>query len=269
MSSTVITPAVPPSIRPRSTRVRRSLVATVAAGSAAGAVLLGSGAASAHVTANAPTLTQGGYGVVTLVVPNESDTSPTTTLTVTLPNLKSARAEVLPGWKADIVKDPSSKEATSITWTALPGTPGVPVGEFQQFRISGGPFPEEETVGLPAVQTYADGEKASWTEPENSDGSEAEYPTPTLTLAPAAEGGDHHGSSTATATNEDSTAQASSSDSAARWIGGIGLVVGALGVVVAVAALARSSRRAAAASTNAASTDTGSAGTEDKGGSDA
>ncbi|MFW0785494.1 YcnI family protein [Gordonia sp. CPCC 206044] len=221
------------------TLIRRGVVSAATLAAVAAASLTGIGAASAHVTANAPTVTQGGYGVVTLVVPNESDTAATTELTVTLPKLKSARPEVMTGWKTTVAKDPATEEVTSITWTALPGTPGVPVGEFAQFRISGGPFPEQDSVPLPASQTYADGEKVDWSQPMGDNGEEPEHPAPTLTL-PAGEGTDHHGSSTQSTATSAEAADTSSADGAARWLGGIGLVVGALGAVFGVAALTRS-----------------------------
>ena len=118
----------------------------------------------------------------------------------------------------------------------------MPVGQFGQFRFSGGPFPEQETVELPALQTYADGETADWSQPTPDDGSEPELPAPTLTLSPATgdghHGGSHAASTTGTADASDtSESSASSEDSAARWLGGIGLVVGTLGAVIGVAAL--------------------------------
>lgn len=189
---------------------------------------LGAGAAGAHVSANAPTLTQGGYGVVTLVVPNESDTAATTALTVTLPRLKSARPEAITGWKAEVAKDPKTQEATSITWTALPGTPGVPVGQFGQFRLAGGPFPEQDTVELPALQTYADGEKVNWDQRAPEGGEEPEHPAPSLTL-PEGEGDGGHGAPSAAKTGADD-----SSDTLARWLGGAGLAVGIAGVAFGV-----------------------------------
>ncbi|MFE0752150.1 YcnI family protein [Gordonia sp. NPDC058843] len=227
---------------PRATIARRIIAPATAAAVVGLASLAGAGAASAHVTANAPTVTQGGYGVVTLVVPNESDAAATTALRVTLPGLTSARPEVLPGWKSVVTK--KDDKVTEITWTADPGSPGVPVGQFGQFRFSGGPFPEQETVELPALQTYADGETADWNQPTPADGEEPEMPAPTLTLAPAT-GDGHHGGSHAASTTDSSQASDSSessvstasTDSAARWLGGIGLVVGTLGAVIGVAAL--------------------------------
>ncbi|MBF6150404.1 DUF1775 domain-containing protein, partial [Nocardia nova] len=80
-------------------------------------VLLAGGTAAAHVTVDAPGATQGGYAVATFRVPTESDTAGTTALTVTLPNLKSARTEPIPGWSAKVERN-DKKEITAITWTA-------------------------------------------------------------------------------------------------------------------------------------------------------
>lgn len=225
---------------PRATIARRIAAPATAVALVGLASFAGAGAASAHVTANAPTVTQGGYGVVTFVVPNESDAAATTALRVTLPGLTSARPEVMPGWKSVVTK--KDDKVTEITWTADPGSPGVPVGQFGQFRFSGGPFPEQETVELPALQTYADGETADWSQPTPDDGTEPELPAPTLTLPPATgdghHGGSHAASTTGTADASDTPeSSASSEDSAARWLGGIGLVVGTLGAVIGVAAL--------------------------------
>ncbi|MCX2965621.1 DUF1775 domain-containing protein [Gordonia aquimaris] len=236
-------------------RMIRCLAAPAAALSiAAAGTLAGAGAAAAHVSATAPTLTQGGYGVVTLVVPNESETAATTTLTVTLPNLKSARPEVMSGWRSTVTKDPSTEEVTSITWSALPGSPGVPVGEFAQFRISGGPFPEEDSIALPATQTYGDGEEVSWSEPMGADGAEPDHPAPVLTLPVADGDGGHHGTGSA---SDETTAEAadSSTDDTARWLGGIGLIVGALGAVFGVAALTRAGRAAKSSGTGESGSD--------------
>ena len=211
---------------------RSSATALCAAAVLGGAcATLGAGAAQAHVSANAPTLTQGGYGVVTLVVPNESNTASTTSVTVTLPRLKSARPETTTGWKAEVTKDPRTQEATAITWTAEPGTPGVPVGQFAQFRLAGGPFPDQNTVELPAVQVYSDGQKVAWDQSTPEGGDEPEHPAPTLTL-PEGDGHDgHHGTpSVAADTDGEGT------DTVARWLGGAGLAVGIAGVAFGVAA---------------------------------
>ncbi len=204
--------------------------------------LFGSGLASAHVTAVGDDLTQGVYGVMTFGVPNESDTASTVQLSITLPNLKSARTEPIPGWTAEITKDPTSEEATSVTWKAAAGNPGINPGEFLQFRINGGPLPEQETVMFTAVQTYSDGEVVAWDQPTVEGQPEPDKPAPTVTLAAATADGHGHGADSAT--TEESTASTSdsddgSTDNTARWLGGIAIMLGALGIGVAAGALIR------------------------------
>ncbi|WP_280358217.1 YcnI family protein [Nocardia otitidiscaviarum] len=212
------------------TYVSRALGTAVAAASL---TLLGAGTAFAHVTVDAPGAQQGGYTVATFRVPTESDTASTTELVVTLPNLKSARTEPLPGWAAKVDRN-AQGEATSVTWTAEPGNPGVGPGQFQRFVISLGRLPETETVSFAAAQTYSDGTVVHWDQPETG-GEEPEHPAPTLTLA--AGDGDGHGH-----TVGDSAAAETDTDTTARWLGGIGLALGALGSALGLGAVLRSRR---------------------------
>ncbi|WP_083710352.1 YcnI family copper-binding membrane protein [Williamsia sterculiae] len=204
-----------------------------------GGVLFGTAPATAHVHVDAPDIAQGGYGVLQVRVPNESDTSATTSVTVTLPKLKSAMTEPMAGWTSTVVKDPASAEATSVTWTAQPGTPGIPVGQFEIFRLSAGPMPTTASVSFPAVQTYADGQRVDWDQRANPDGSEPEHPAPEVTLA-ASSGDGHAAASPDRTTSSDSTA---GSDDTARWLGGAGLVIGALGVALALGTTLRGRKR--------------------------
>lgn len=207
-------------------------------GATVGALLIGAGAASAHVVVSAPDAAQGGYSVLTFRVPTESDTASTSSVKVTLPGLNSARTQPVPGWTSTVEKD-SADLAVSVTWTANPGSEVGP-GQFQQFLLSAGPLPEQETVSFPATQTYTDGEVVDWNEPMTEDGSEPELPAPTLTLA-AAGSGDAHGSahSETTTTTEAST---SSEDNTARWLAGVGLVLGAVGAGLGIGATIRARR---------------------------
>ena len=207
-----------------SLRTIGAVAATAAAVGLAG--LVAPGVASAHVTANGPGLVQGGYGVITFNVPNETaDNATTTKVTVAVPNLKSARPEAVPGWQDSVTKD-ANDEITSVTWQVQPGSPGIAPGAFQRFALSAGPLPEKDTVSMPAVQTYSDGEVVNWDEPMKSDGSEPEHPAPELRLA----------------ADESSTAASSAaSDTTARWLSGVGLAVGVIGVAAAVVALRRKS----------------------------
>ncbi|MDV7133626.1 YcnI family protein [Williamsia muralis] len=208
-----------------------------------GLSLLGAGSASAHVTAAGDGLTQGGYGVITFRVPNESDTASTVALTVALPNLTSARTEPLPGWTAEVKKDPATEAATEVTWKVADGNPGIRPGEFLQFRVSGGPLPEQETVTMAATQTYSDGEVVRWDQPTVEGQPEPDKPAPTVTLgAPTADGhGDSatHEEDTQTASENSASSDADSTDDTARWLAGAGILLGALGIGVAIGALAR------------------------------
>lgn len=213
---------------------RRALCAASMAGALA---LAGTGLASAHVTVSAPGAEQGGYEVLTFRVPTESDTAGTTGLTVTLPGLRSARTEPMPGWHAEVTKDPQSALATSVTWTADPGVQVGP-GQFAEFRLSAGPLPDESAVDFPASQTYSDGTVVDWDQQAQAGQDEPEHPAPSLTLAPAAaDGGSAHG---AAASPADSTqAQSDDGDTTARWLGGAGLVLGALALALALGGLVR------------------------------
>ena len=117
------------------------------------AVLALAGPASAHVTVNPNTATQGGYTKVTFRVPNESDTASTTKVEVNLPAnapVASVSLKAVPGWTAVAVKsklatpikahDAEITEAvTKITWTAAAGSETKP-GYFQEFDVSLGPL---------------------------------------------------------------------------------------------------------------------------------
>jgi uncharacterized protein YcnI len=154
-----------------------------------------------------------------------------------LPNLKSARTEPLPGWTAQVTKDPASGAATSVTWTADPGV-SVGPGQFQQFLLSAGPLPAEESVSFATVQTYSDGKVVAWDQ-ASENGAEPEHPAPTLTLTAAADEGHAHG---ATSTTESEATEVDATDTTARWLGGIGLALGALGAALGIGATVRGRR---------------------------
>ncbi|WP_420754109.1 YcnI family protein [Rhodococcus sp. O3] len=208
-----------------------------AAGITAAMLFAGAGVASAHVTVAAPGATQGGYSVLTFRVPTESETAGTTALTVTLPGLKSARTEPMPGWTATVTKDPASGLATSVTWTADPGV-AVGPGQFQQFLLSAGPLPEQDAVSFPAVQTYSDGQVVAWDQEATGD-AEPEKPAPSLTLT--ASSGDGHDVVTTAASETTATSEVAGDDTA-RWLGGIGLVLGALGAALGLGAVLKGRR---------------------------
>jgi uncharacterized protein YcnI len=183
--------------------------AGVVAGAAAAAVLAVAGPASAHVTVNPNTATQGAYTKISFRVPTESDTASTTKLQVNLPTdtpIASVATKPLPGWTATMVKtklatpikngDGQLTEAvTRITWTASGGAEIKP-SQFQEFDVSLGPLPiTVNQMIFKALQTYSDGSVVRWIDEPTTDGSKPDHPAPVLKLsaatatAPAASGG--------------------------------------------------------------------------------
>ncbi|MEQ4208727.1 YcnI family protein [Actinopolymorpha sp. B9G3] len=232
--------------------VRRGAV--VAAATASALALL-TGPAFAHVTVNPREETQGNYAKLAFRVPNESDTAATVKVKVSFPlktPLASVRVKPHDGWKARVTRtklpepvesgDYTLEEAVSaITWTA---EKGVRIGpdEFDEFEVSVGPLPEEESLAFPAVQTYDDGEVVEWTEPVREGAAEPEHPAPVLTLTPEERGSGH---GTAPAADKDEAgsddpaapvevAAVGTSDQTARLLGGTGLGVGVLGLAAAL-----------------------------------
>ncbi|MER7579756.1 YcnI family protein [Kitasatospora sp. NPDC097691] len=243
----------------RSLPTRR--LAAVALAAAASVVAL-AGPAFAHVTVNPGAAPQGGYTAVDFRVPNESDTASTVKLEVNLPldhPLASVRTLPLPGWTATIEKSKLDKpikvhgndvnEAVSkITWTADAGIKIAP-GQFQEFRVSLGPLPtDSDSLVFKALQTYDNGDVVRWID-ETKDGQpEPAKPAPVLKLTKAAAGDDDHGvtaSPAAGAHGASSDHAASSdggskaSDSTARTLGVVGIVVGVIGTAVGVLGLRR------------------------------
>ncbi|WP_219415871.1 YcnI family copper-binding membrane protein [Pseudonocardia nigra] len=212
---------------------------------AAGAALLGAAPALAHVTAQPGTAEKGGYAVIALRVPTESDTAGTVKLEVTLPAdhpITSVRTTPRPGWTATVTSallDPPierngrtiAEAPRTVTWTADPGVRIGP-GEFAEFPLSLGPLPTDtDSLVLPAVQTYDDGEVVAWDQPPSVDGSEPERPAPTVTLTDPAE-----------AQPVVTAAAGDGIDATARWLGGGGLLVGALGLGLGAGAVLRGRR---------------------------
>jgi uncharacterized protein YcnI len=237
------------------TRTRRTALRATAVTAAAGGLLLaGTVPAFAHVTAQPSTAEQGGYAVISMRVPNESDTAGTTKLEVTFPTdhpVTSARTTPQPGWTAEVTKgnlpapvDVDGRQVTQavtkVTWTAQPGTRIGP-GQFVDFPLSLGPLPTgTDQLVLPAVQTYDDGRVVAWDEPTTPGAPEPEHPAPTVTLTAAT--GDGHGGGHDGAAAAGTEQTASSTDTTARWLGGVGLLLGALGLGLGGGALLRSRR---------------------------
>jgi periplasmic copper chaperone A len=206
--------------------------------------------ASAHVTVNPGTATQGGYAKVTFRVPNETDAADTTRLEVTLPAatpFASVSLKPVQGWTAVADKTKLAtpvtvhgteltEAVTKITWTAAAGA-GVKPGQFQEFDVSFGPMPEVAQVVFKALQTYSDGTIVRWIDEPSTDGSEPEHPAPTLKLTPAA--------AATTAPGVTAVAAAQGDGNGTPW-GIAGTVLAALALLLGGLAFRRSGRPAAA-----------------------
>lgn len=219
-----------------------SVTATLMVGS-----FLIAGPASAHVSVGSSDAVAGGYGVITFRVPNESDTAGTVGLRVELPAdtpFSSVRTTPIPGWTVNTTTsaiDPPvtsgeqeiSEAVTLVEWTAQAGTRIGP-GEFGEFRLSVGPFPEADSVTFKAIQAYDDGSEVAWIE-ESADGTEPDNPAPILALA-VGDGTDEHGGSgdAASAGEPIDTADAGNSGSGTATVA---LIIGIAGLVAGLAGL--------------------------------
>jgi MYXO-CTERM domain-containing protein len=129
---------------------------------------------------------------------------------------------------------------SKITWSGGQIAPG----QFQQFYVSAGPFPDTgTTMEFKALQTYSNGDIVRWIEDTPAAGPEPEHPAPTITLTAATS--DDHATADTTAPSGSGDNAAASKDVAsqddvdsAKTLGIIGIVVGALGLIGAGAAFA-------------------------------
>jgi uncharacterized protein YcnI len=242
-------------------RTRISRLSAVGVAAAASVVVL-AGPAFAHVSVQpVGAAAKGGYATVNVKVPNERDNASTVKLEVSFPvkehPLTSVMPQAVPGWTVKVEKTALDKplkvhgkeikEAVSkITWTGGK----IESGQFQQFPLSLGQLPEDaDQIVLKAIQTYDNNEVVRWIEEPKEGQPEPQSPAPVLKLtAPA---GDGHGAAPAAddkkATDSKATdaaadgkketvAAASSSDTTARVLGIVGIIVGVAGVAFGVLA---------------------------------
>jgi uncharacterized protein YcnI len=238
----------------------RSLLgrAGVVMAGAAALVFAIAGAASAHVTVNPGTATQGDYTKVSFRVPTESDTASTTKLEVNLPTdtpIASVSIKPLPGWTA---KTTTSKLAapiksddgditqavSKIEWTASGGSEIKP-GYFQEFDVSMGPLPKTSQLVFKALQTYSDGTIVRWIDEPTTDGSEPEKPAPVLKLtAPGAATASTSGPTVAVASTSND-AGSSDGGNGGMAFGIAGLAAGVVAIVLGLLAYRRSGQNRA------------------------
>ncbi|MFG2868122.1 YcnI family protein [Streptomyces sp. NPDC048338] len=230
----------------------------VAGGLALSSVALLSGTAFAHVSVQPQgEAAKGGYATVNVKVPNERDNASTVKVEVNFPvdhPLASVMPQPVPGWKAVVTKSELAKPlelhgkkitqaVTKVTWTSDGAKIGA--GQFQQFPLSLGQLPEDtDQLVLKAVQTYDNNEVVRWIEESKEGAAEPQNPAPVLKLSAAT--GDHHGGGAAAddkaddkAGHDDKAAHAEAADSTdtpARVLGVVGILIGVAGVAFGVLA---------------------------------
>ncbi len=223
----------------------RLVVLVVAVLTALAGSIVAAATASAHVTVSSQDAAPGGYGKITFRVPNESDVASTVGLRIQVPReaaMASFRTQPVPGWTVTLTTsgldepvqihgEEVSSYVSVIEFRAEAGG-GIAPGQFQEFALSGGPFPDVDQLSFPAVQRYSDGSEAAWIEP-SVDGQEPERPAPVLTLTDEEPAG-AAGAATGSATEDDGHAAAveESPGGLALFLAILALLTGVGGVVL-------------------------------------
>jgi uncharacterized protein YcnI len=229
--------------------LRRLAVLVLATLTALAASVTVAAVASAHVTVSSADAAAGGFGKLTFRVPNESDTASTVSIRIQIPEdaaLASLRAQPVPGWTVTLttsdLEQPIESHGQEISsyvsvveFRAADGG-GLRPGEFQEFSLSGGPFPDAASLTFPVVQTYSDGSESAWIEPTVGD-EEPEHPAPTLTLTAASDEAPATGATDTASASED--ADDSSPAGLALALSILALLVAIAGVVLGVRGLRR------------------------------
>jgi len=214
-------------------------------------VLASAGLASAHVGVSSPDASAGGYGKVVFSVPNESDTANTVKIRIQIPTdppFASVSVQPVPGWTASTTKTPLDPpvtdddgnkvtEAVSVVEFDAEGG-GIAPGQFQEFALSAGPFPDTASLAFPVVQTYSDGSESAWIEPSLEGQAEPEHPAPVLSLTADTAGAAPSSADTATAAHEHA-ATTGQPAGVALFLAILALVVAIAGVVLGLRATRR------------------------------
>jgi periplasmic copper chaperone A len=200
-------------------------------------------AASAHVTVTPSSTAAGGSSVLTFAFGHGCNGSPTTALTIDIPeSIRAVSPTLHPNWTIEKITE--GDRIAQIVYTAI-----TPVEEgFRDAIELSVQLPQDaagETLVFPVLQTCAEGE-TNWNELAEEGASEPESPAPTI-LVTEATGAEHGGASDdpgATGHDEhdesdeatDAAASTGSDDVIARALGIGGIVVGVVGIVLALGA---------------------------------
>lgn len=191
-------------------------------------------AASAHVTVTPDAATAGDYSVLTFAFSHGCEDSPTTALTIEVPDgIEALAPQIEPGWSIEAVGADAGIPSQVIYTADAPVENGFRSTVTMQVK-----FAEDtagEAVAFPVVQSCVEGETA-WVElaEDGEDPHDLEAPAPLVAVATAsadAHGGEH---SSADASATASAAAATEADPVARWLAAGGLVAGLAALAVAV-----------------------------------
>jgi uncharacterized protein YcnI len=230
-----------------------------------GALVLGAGPASAHVSPDKSEVPAGGFTDVTLTVPHGCEASPTTQLVVQVPEgINDVTPGIVPGWDIEVatealaepIEDAHGEQVTEresqVTFTAQPGQE-LPDGFRLGFTLG---FQAPDTPGeylfFKSIQICTEGQ-TEWIEEYTGEGEEPEHPSPVVQVV--ASEGDGHGGGTDEEETEPtettlaveqaaSTSEDSSDNDSSNGLAIAGLVTGIAGLVTGGVALA-TARKAA------------------------
>jgi uncharacterized protein YcnI len=208
-------------------------------------------AAGAHVTANPGEGAAGSFAKIDFRVPHGCDESPTTSLTIQIPEgTLYVSPQAVPGWEVSTKEGPLptpvesegetiTEGVTEVTWTGGPLAPH----QFTDFGLSMMlPNKPGETVFFPAIQGCEQGE-TRWIQipAEGQDPFELEEPSPFVVLT-AAEGESHDMAATDTgaqdqAEGESAEAAAPVSSDDDSGSNTLAIALGAAGLAAGLAAL--------------------------------
>ncbi len=195
--------------------------------------------ASAHVSVSPDELTVGEHGVLTFSFAHGCENSPTTSLTVTMPEgLASVAPTMDSDWTIDIDKGDDGL-VSAVTYTAV-----TPVPNGLRGAVSMAVGLDENTpasLAFPVIQTCVDG-STEWTQlaEDGEDPHSLDAPAPVVEVAAATADGHGEHASAADADEADAAGtEAGSSNAVGTALGAGGLVAGLAALVVSVLAYRR------------------------------
>ena len=224
-------------------------VATVLATASLG-LLVSAAPALGHVTANPGKAEAGGYSYHAFRVGHGCDGSPTTKVSIAIPDgVVSVKPQEVAGWTIAVIRGPItpyeqhgetvSEGVKEVSWTGGP----LPDEHMQQFGISMKlPDKAGQTIHFPTVQNCRQG-VIRWIDIPVAGQDEPETPAPGVDLlAKTAE--DEHASATPAktetpASEETQAGQLASEDDDSRTLAIVALVIGTLGLLAGGASLVR------------------------------